>query len=163
MRSSHYTHLHSVIAQGRAPAANPFWCVCSNTTLPSHTLVTNCSCAHPCVIFVSISLVASKLGKYTRKLTLSWAQKQFVTRVHRLFSNFIVCLLWPHYQFLMDQDQWDPINHFPSRVVSLGPWNQHLYTFPSARDLGMGMLVKLVVIWPNTIKRDKVVCIILCV
>ena len=38
------------------------------------------------VIFVFISLVASQLAKINTNITLSWALKQFVTRVHTLFS-----------------------------------------------------------------------------
>ena len=43
------------------------------------TLVTNCFCTHLGVILVFI---------INTKITLSWALKQFVTRVHRLFSIY---------------------------------------------------------------------------
>ena len=48
------------------------------------TLVTNRLCAHSSVILVFISIVAAT-REINTKITLSWAHKQFATRVNTLF------------------------------------------------------------------------------
>ena len=53
------------------------------------TLETNCLCTHPSAILVFISLVAAQTREINTKITLSWAYKQFATRVHTLFSMYI--------------------------------------------------------------------------
>ena len=51
------------------------WCYIENNVC---TRVTNCFSAHERIIFVFISPICEAI-------TLEWAQKQFVTRVHTLF------------------------------------------------------------------------------
>ena len=52
------------------------------------TLVTNCLCTHSSVILVFISCTVCATREINTKITLSWAHKQFATRVHTLFSIY---------------------------------------------------------------------------
>ena len=56
------------------------------------TLVTNCFCAHSSAVLVFISLVALQLPTWeiNTKITLSWALKQFATRVQTLFCLYSI-------------------------------------------------------------------------
>ena len=55
--------------------------------------MTNCFCAHSSVILVFVPRCFGT-REINTKITISWALKQFVTRVHTLFSIYVMMSSW---------------------------------------------------------------------
>ena len=59
----------------------------STQPIPTYTRVTNCFSAHERLIFWGFFPSCEATMEINTKITLEWAQKQFVTRIHTLFYS----------------------------------------------------------------------------